>query len=204
MATQASLDITTGDTSSAAWADSVVAHTITTETATPATVFEGKMWARTDVDRMTVRDGGGVDQTVFHYSTAGRIWFEATFSASIGASTTAQLNWTVVADPTSSYFGWTGTAYEWRPASGLWCFGVDWYPSSPPSSACRLQMALTRNASGVIHRFNAQCPNGFGEGLTLSPNVPLEPSDRLSFNLLNNHSGSLTWTGRLWAFRVGV
>lgn len=204
MATQASLDITTGDTSSAAWADSVVAHTITTETTTPSTVFEGKMWARTDVDRMVVRDGSSVDQTVFHYSTAGRIWFEGTFSASIGTGSTAQLSWSVVNDPTSAYFGFTGSAYEWRPAAGLWCFGVDWYPSSPPSSACRLQMALTRASGGTIHRFNAQTPQGFGEGLALAVNVTVETSDQISFNLLNNHSGTLTWSGRLWAFRVGV
>lgn len=52
MSTQASLDITTGDTSTAAWADSVTTHLNTTETATPATVFEGKEWTRTDTDTL--------------------------------------------------------------------------------------------------------------------------------------------------------
>lgn len=52
MSSQASLDVVSGTTIATSWGDAVKAHLLTTETATPATVHEGKEWVRTDTDTL--------------------------------------------------------------------------------------------------------------------------------------------------------
>ncbi len=57
MATQASLDVTAATTINASWGDSVAQHLPTVETATPAVVFEGKVYVRSDLDALMISDG---------------------------------------------------------------------------------------------------------------------------------------------------
>lgn len=61
MSNQASFNVTAGDPPLAAWGDSVGQHLVTTETATPATVFEGKQWVRTDTNEFLNYTGSAAE-----------------------------------------------------------------------------------------------------------------------------------------------
>jgi hypothetical protein len=57
MTTQASFNIATGATITESYLDDITRHLPTTETAVPSTVFEGKIYARTDTNTLDIHDG---------------------------------------------------------------------------------------------------------------------------------------------------
>jgi hypothetical protein len=61
MASQSSLGVATGASITEAWGDAVAQHLLTTETATPTTVHEGKEYVRTDEDILYRGTGAGVE-----------------------------------------------------------------------------------------------------------------------------------------------
>jgi hypothetical protein len=62
VSTQSSFGVTAGNDITEAWGDNVGAHLLTTETATPSTVFEGKEWVRTDRDAVMRYTGSAAEE----------------------------------------------------------------------------------------------------------------------------------------------
>ena len=88
MTSQAALGVTTGQLVTEAWGDDVARHLLTTETGTPASVFDGKAWSVPAEDRIYVSDGA-TSRRVAHYSPSGRTggkWSGSTQGVGVGVS----------------------------------------------------------------------------------------------------------------------
>lgn len=166
MSSQSALAKVAFDPITAAQNNAIVAHTLTVETAAPATVHEGKQWVIASEDRIYTRDGSGANVRTDWYSGAGRTNVVGSgyyYSMSTGTVTNLAAQ-TIIADTDGYYVGYNGSVNAFMLSAGVWVIDLmgTWQSATAGTSWIRLNHSdVSRGATdrrfGYVPSGNTAC-----------------------------------------------